>query len=67
MKKEKSKKPSEADASEKKAYHFGQITVIKFEELDLPQFELSVFASADIQDGGMGGIGPNDSRPPAMT
>ncbi len=44
----------------KTTYHFGGIEILKFEDLNLPQFELSVFASADILDGGMGGSGRND-------
>ena len=55
-------KAAESNDSTKTSYNFGGIEVFKFEDLNLPQFELSVFASADILDGGMGGSGRNDVR-----
>lgn len=58
-------KLTESNDVVKPSYHFGGIEILKFEDLNLPQFELSVFASADIADGGRGGSGANDIRVPA--
>ena len=48
-------------------YYFGKIEMLEFEQLNLPQLELSVFASADIVDGGFGGTGMNDMARRTLT
>jgi hypothetical protein len=48
-------------------YYFGKIEILEFEQLNLPQLELSVFASADIVDGGRGGTGSNDMARRTLT
>ena len=48
-------------------YYFGKIEILEFEQLNLPQLELSVFASADIVDGGRGGTGMNDMARRTLT
>ena len=51
--------------NKKDEYYFGTIEVIPFENQNIPQFELSVFASADINGGFCdGGFGDNRSCSP---
>ncbi len=54
--------PSNNEETTSGNYYFGKIEILEFEQLNLPQLELSVFASADIVDGGTGGTGANDLR-----
>lgn len=64
MKKNEPNKSSENETP-KKEYYFGKVEVIPFEELNLPQFELSVFASADLNGGYCDGGGGDFRTCPA--
>ena len=59
--------PSNNEETTSGNYYFGKIEILEFEQLNLPQLELSVFASADTVDGGVGGRGPNDISRRAYT
>jgi hypothetical protein len=59
--------PSNNEETTSGNYYFGKIEILEFEQLNLPQLELSVFASADTVDGGVGGRGPNDISREAYT
>jgi hypothetical protein len=67
MKKKEAVIKSTPEVPSNDAYYFGKLEVLKFEELNLPQFELSVFASADpMGDANCdGGGGDNRTCPPS--
>lgn len=61
-------KPLKPEADETKNrptkdYYFGKVEVVSFQELSFPQFEISVFARADIMgNANCDGGGPGDQR-----
>jgi hypothetical protein len=66
-KKEKTDKTNSGEVTALKPYYFGSIEILTFEQLNLPEHEISIFASADIVDGGRGGSGPGDAFRRAYT